>query len=103
MSDRPGRNGETTTRQLLMDFRHTAVLGMAQRADQGDDIEAKLVLGERQPPLGLGPLGLLKLGTGWGDTAPDCEREASHIGQGRDRAIVVRGCRHGVAAGGAVA
>jgi hypothetical protein len=30
-------------------------LGMAQGADQGDDVEAELVLGQDQPALLLGP------------------------------------------------
>lgn len=78
MQDRAERNRDTAALQLLMHLGYTAVVGMAQRADQGDDIEAKLVLGQRQPPFGFWAVGLLKLGTGWGDAAPDFERDAAH-------------------------
>jgi hypothetical protein len=80
MQDRPRSNRNLAPLQLLMNFGHTAVLRMAQRADQGDDIEAKLVLGQCQPSFCLWPIGLLKLGTGWSDATPDFEREAPHIG-----------------------
>ena len=41
--------------QLGVDLRDAAVLGMAESADQGDDVEAELVLGQGEPPLLLGP------------------------------------------------
>jgi hypothetical protein len=39
-----------------MDLGETAVLGMAQGTDQGDNIEAELVLGECQSAFGLRPV-----------------------------------------------
>jgi hypothetical protein len=103
MPDRPRSHRAMATRQRLRHLGHTAVLGMAQRADQGDDIEANRGLGQRQPSFCLGPIGLRKLGTDWREAAPDCARAAPHSGQCRERALVVIGRPPGVAAGGAVA
>ena len=43
IGDRPGRDRQTTRDQRLMESRHTVVVGIALRADEGEDIEAKLV------------------------------------------------------------
>jgi hypothetical protein len=40
-----------------MDLRDAAVLAVAQQADQGDDVEAELVLWQRQGALRLRPVG----------------------------------------------
>lgn len=61
MQDCPGRNGDTTTPQLLMDLGQTPVLRVTQRAHEGDNIEAKLVLGEGEPAFRLGSIRFLKL------------------------------------------
>jgi hypothetical protein len=47
--DRPRRNCHVAVPQLLMELWETPVLGIAQGAHQGDDIEATLVLGEGEP------------------------------------------------------
>ena len=41
--------------QLGVDLRDAAVLGVAEPADQGDDVEAELVLRQGEAPLLLGP------------------------------------------------
>jgi len=46
ISDRPGRYGQTTLDQRLMDFRDTAMVCIAPSADEGEDIEAKLMFGQ---------------------------------------------------------
>ena len=45
-----------------MDLRHAAVLAVAQRPDQGDDVEAELVLRQRDGALGLRPVGPVMAG-----------------------------------------
>jgi hypothetical protein len=78
--DRAGRNGETAPRQLLLALGHPAGLGMAQGANPGDAIAAKLVLGQRQPSFCLGPIRGPKRRTDGGDAVPDVAGEAPHIG-----------------------
>ncbi len=48
---------EPAGQQLLMDLGHAAVLGEAQRADQGDDVQAELAVRQRPAALLLGPVG----------------------------------------------
>ena len=47
-------DGHAAADQLGMDLRDAAVLGVAQGADQGDDVEAELVLRQGEAPLLLG-------------------------------------------------
>ena len=47
-----------------MDLRHTAVLGKAQVADAGDDIQAKLAMRQGVMPLACGAYGLMIERTG---------------------------------------
>jgi hypothetical protein len=49
MQGRPGSNDDVTAPQLLMDLWDTPVLGIAQGAHEGDNIEAELVLWEGIP------------------------------------------------------
>jgi hypothetical protein len=50
IGDRPGRDSHATLDQHLMDSWNTVVVGIALRANKGEDIEAKLVLGQGQAP-----------------------------------------------------
>jgi hypothetical protein len=50
IGDRPGRDRHTTRDQRLMDSWNTVVMGIALRANEGEDIKAKLVLGQGQAP-----------------------------------------------------
>ena len=43
--------------QAAVDLRHALVLAVAERPDQGDDVEAELVLRQHERALGLRPVG----------------------------------------------
>ena len=45
-----------------MDLGDGAVFGMAEAADQGQDIEAELVVGQGEVGLGLGAIGAVEAG-----------------------------------------
>jgi hypothetical protein len=45
-----------------MERRHTVVVGLALRANEGQDIETKLVLRQRQAPFRFGPVRFAHLG-----------------------------------------
>jgi hypothetical protein len=51
MRDGPWGDRHPTGAHRLMDFRQAAVLGVVQRANPDNDIEAKLVLGQGEPSL----------------------------------------------------
>ena len=53
------------------------MLGLAELADEGDDVEPELVAGQGPPPLGLGPVGAQEGVTGPVVAAPDGEVESS--------------------------
>src|SRR5215475_4756514 len=91
MRDRPWGDRHSTRAQVLMDFRQAAVLCVAQRANPGNDIEAKLVLGQGEPSLCFRSVGAAELWTGPVETAPDLEGEMHHVVQSRDRTIVMIG------------
>jgi hypothetical protein len=79
MRDGPRRHGAAPVEQVLMTVRHTAVLRRAQSAHPGDDIQAKLVLGQRQPPFCFWAVGAAELWTAPVETAPDLQGEMHHI------------------------
>jgi hypothetical protein len=72
-----------------MDFRQAAVRCRAQRANPGNDIEAKLVLGQGEPSRFFRAVGAAKRWTGPVETAPDVQGEMHHVVQGRDGTIVM--------------
>jgi hypothetical protein len=100
---RAGRHSETALPQRLLDGRHPVVVGIARRADAGQDIEAKRVLGQGQAPCHGGPVRCAPLGTRRIEAAPNLEGEPHHGLQGRDGAIVVLGGPHGLTAAGTMA
>src|SRR5262245_29895661 len=67
-----------------MDGRDTVVMGIALRANAGEDIKAKLVLGQRQTPFRFGPVRFAYLGTRRIEAAPNLEGEPHNGLQGRD-------------------
>jgi len=87
---------------VLIDFRQTAVLGVAQGAHPGDDIEAQLVLGQGEPSLFFGTVGAVKLWTGTGEIAPNLHSEMHHLFQSGDGAIVMISRPHHFTAEGAM-
>ena len=54
-----------------MDIRQAAVLRVAQRPYPGDNIEAKLMLGQREPSLFFRAVGTAELWTGAVEAAPN--------------------------------
>ena len=68
---RTRRNNHPTVAQVLMDIRQAAVLRVAQRPYPGDNIEAKLMLGQREPSLFFRAVGTAELWTGAVEAAPN--------------------------------
>src|SRR4051794_6288262 len=68
-----------------MDLGDAAVLGMPQAADQGDDIETELMLGQGVAALLLGTKGDAGGGAVGRATASDLEPQPDRAAQGGDR------------------
>ena len=69
--------GQTTTPRRvssLVDLGDAAVLGVAEASDQGDDVEAELVVGQGEAALGLGAVGAAVAGAVGVVAAADLER-----------------------------
>jgi len=77
---RAGGDGDAAALELLMDLRHTPVLGIAQRPDEGNNIETKLVLGECETAFLLRPVGFADLRTGRIGTPSDLKCETQYRG-----------------------
>jgi hypothetical protein len=67
--------------EFAVDFRHAAMLAVAQGADQGDHIEPKLMLRQRQGALGLRPPRLVVAPAGSVLAAPDLQAQADQAAQ----------------------
>jgi hypothetical protein len=78
MQDRPGSHDDVTAPQFLMDLWDASVLGLAQGAYEGDNIEAERVLREGVPALLLWPIWLLKLGTCWSNAPTNREHQSEY-------------------------
>src|SRR5262245_21009509 len=102
MRDRPRGDGHPMVAQVLIDFRQTAVLCVAQGAHPGDDIQAKLVLGQGEPSLFFGAVRAVQLRTGAIETAPNLQGEMHRGFQGGDGAIVMISRPHRLTAEGAM-
>jgi hypothetical protein len=81
-----------------MDLGDTAVLGVPQGADEGDDVEAELEFREGEVSLLLGSEGDMVSGTSGLATAADLEAEPDHAVEGGDRALGLVGGPEGAAA-----
>ena len=79
------------------------MLGVAEAADQREDVEAELVVGQGEVGLGLGPVGRVVARAGEVGAAPDLEGEPQDPIEGGDGAVVGVVRPEGVAALGAVA
>ena len=62
--------------QGMMDLRHAAVLAVAQGPDQGDHVEAELVLRQRDGAFGFGPVGPVVAGTAGRLATSDLQAQA---------------------------
>src|SRR5262245_40399857 len=72
-----------------MDLGDAAVLGVAQGADQGDDVEAELVVRQGEAALGLRAEGPEEEGTSGSMAAADLQAEAADAPQSGEGAAVV--------------
>src|SRR5439155_789216 len=83
-------NRDATPGELLVDLRHAAVLAVAQRADQRDDVQAELAVRVGPGALFFWAEGPMVAGAARARAAADREREAletSQRGDGPDLAI----------------
>ena len=103
IGDRPGGQRHTAVAQGLMDFWDTAVVAIALLPHEGDDIETKLVLGERQAPFLFGAVGVVHVRTGLVETAANLEGEPQHRFERGAGPLVMVGGPQRLAPGGAVA
>jgi hypothetical protein len=62
--------------QGMMDLRHAAVLAVAECPDQGDHVEAELVLRQRDGAFGFGPVGPVVAGTAGRLATSDLQAQA---------------------------
>ncbi len=75
--------------QRLMDLRDTAMLGETQGADEGNHVEAELVMGQRPGAFFLGTVGSVVARTLRIVAADHGQREAADVGEGGDGAVVL--------------
>src|SRR5262249_20933425 len=92
---------DAARRQGLVDLRHGAVLGVAEGADVGHDVQAELVVGQGQASLGLGPAGGEGAAAAAAVAAADEQVEAADAVEGGDAAAVAVVGGQAVSAGGA--
>src|SRR5512141_2983564 len=64
-------NSDAAFTQCLMDFRDAAMLAVAQRANQGNHVEAELAMRQRPGTLFLGPNGQTVARAAWIVAAAD--------------------------------
>ena len=76
VGDRAFRERNATGEQVLVDFGHTAMLGIAEFADERNDIEAEFAMREGPGTFFLGSIGLMKAGATWSNAATYVERQA---------------------------
>ena len=81
------QSGHAAAGQLGVDLGDAAVLGMPQGADQGDDVEAELVLGQGVAALLLGSERDVMAGAAGIATAADLEAEPDGAVEGGDGAL----------------
>ena len=89
ISDAALGNGDTPSGERRMNLRHAAMLAIPQSTDQRDDVEAELMLGQRQCALCLGSVGFMKTGTIERLTAADLETQPDGASEGHKCAPVL--------------
>src|SRR4051794_34362401 len=88
--------------QGAMDLRHAAVLAVAERPDQGDDVEAELVPRQHGRALGLRPVGPAVARAARVLATPDPQPQADQAGERGHRVPVVVAVAQPAAAGRAM-
>jgi hypothetical protein len=103
IGNRPGGHRHAAFAQGLMDVWDTAVMAIALLPHEGDDVETKLVLGERQSTFLFRAVGVVHVRTGLVETAANLEGEPQHRFERSDGPIVMIGGPQRLATGRAVA
>ena len=80
---------EPAVRELAVDLGDAAVLGIAEPAHQGHDVEAELVIGQGEMGLSLGAVGTEEAGAGGIGAASDRQGQPEDAVEGADGAKVV--------------
>jgi hypothetical protein len=70
--------------QFLMDLGHGTVPGVAQGADEGDDLQGELMLGQSPASFFLGAIGPQEAGAGGIVAASDLQVQADQLIEGSD-------------------
>src|SRR5919108_5186509 len=99
MGDRPWGHRHAAFNQGLMDFWDTAVVAIALLPHEGDDVETKLVLGERQASFVFGAVGVVHVRTGLVETAANLEGETQDCLESGDGPVVMVSGPHGLTTG----
>ena len=81
-------DGHAASGEFLVDLRDAAVFGVAQPSDQGEDVQAELVVRQREVRLRLGAIGPAVAAAGRVVAAADLDRQAGDGVQGGDSAEV---------------
>jgi len=103
IGDRPWSHRHAAFAQGLMDVWDAAVMAIALLPNEGDDVETKLVLGERQSPFLFRAMGVVHVRTGLVETAANLEGEPQDRFERGDGPVVMVGGPQHLATGGAVA
>jgi hypothetical protein len=82
-------NGDSPLAQELMHLGHTALFAGTQLADEGDDVQAELALGQRPRPGFFRDHGPMILRAGRVHTLPDPNRQAPEPVEAYHRAMVM--------------
>src|SRR5205823_7569315 len=88
VGDTPLADGHSSAGQLPIDLGDTAMVGVAERADGGHDVESELALGQCDPTLRLGPHRSAAARTVGGAAAPDLDRQPEGAAESDDGAVV---------------
>src|SRR5262249_16697690 len=89
VGDRALGQDEAASGQFLMDLGEAGVLRVPQGADQGDDVQSELVVGQGEPAFGLGSIGATVAGASDVMAPADVQGQASDAVQSGDGASVV--------------
>jgi hypothetical protein len=77
VADRAQGDGNAFASQFLVDLRDAAVLGVAEASDQGQDVEAELVVRQGEEGLGFRTVGAVVAGTVGVGARANAQGEAS--------------------------
>src|SRR5262245_59159545 len=91
VADRAQGDDDAAARQLVVDLGDAAMLGVAEAADQGQDIEAELGVRQGQEGLGFRSISVAVARAVGVGAAANPQGEARNRIEGRDRAVFAAG------------